>query len=243
MTSHKAAIAAIFCLALSTTAAPAATVDITNLTASWININPNSITAVGNGTTLASMRWGTPIGAGGQSGYDFQTAAVPISNVLPPSPTSPFSLGTFTHINQPVTGTSLTSATLQLDADIDVDSVSTGTHTFLLDFTHDETDNGADPCANGLPNGVGVNVNGCADLIDIVFNVLSDSFLVGSDLYTLTVSATSSSLQTVEEQSNRFDLRGVLTLRSAVDVPEPGTLALLALATLMPLGARLRRRA
>ncbi|MEJ2668774.1 MAG: hypothetical protein P8077_00445, partial [Gammaproteobacteria bacterium] len=67
--------------------ANAGVVEFTGLTASWINIDPASIVASGNGTDTASMEWGTPANAQNlQSGYVFQTALTPFQVVLPPSP-------------------------------------------------------------------------------------------------------------------------------------------------------------
>ncbi|MEO1201280.1 MAG: THxN family PEP-CTERM protein [Pseudomonadota bacterium] len=221
--------------------AQAALVSITDLDASWINIDPGSITPSGNGTDFASMRWGTVSGNNPQSGYDFGVAATPIDRILPPSPSTPFTLGTWTHLNNPILAPSLTSATLQLDAAVSIDGSSQGVFSFLFDFTHFETPNNASTCANGGANGVGVNVNGCADLVTVSANAMSDSVLIGGDLFTLTLdSLTSTSFETIERANNRFTISGFWALDSR-SVPEPGILTLLGMG-FVGLGLAGRRR-
>ncbi len=221
--------------------AQAALVTITDLDASWINVDPASITPSGNGTDSASISWGNPATSAGDSGYTFTVASTPINRILPPSPSSIFELGTWIHRNNPITGTTLSTATLQLDAQVSVDGISQGGFSFLFDFTHDETPNGANPCANGGANGGGVNSNGCADLVTVSTNGLSDSILVGADLFTLTIDPlTSTSFETVEKRSNRFVIQGYWGLDTRA-VPEPGILALLGMGFL-GLGLAGRRR-
>jgi PEP-CTERM motif len=206
----------------------AAIVSIDSLVASWENINPVSgISVSGNGSTSASMTWGS--GPNGPAGYNFSTATTPITNVVPP--TSPnFGIGTWTHTNNPISGTSLNSATLRLTAGISVDSVSQGTFDFLFDFTHEETPNSTSSgiCANGGVNGVGVNINGCADIVDIAYNALSDSFLVGSTLFTLNIVPGSTHFETIEQSTNTFNIEANIASTTSV-VPEPATVALFGL--------------
>lgn len=201
--------------------AQAGLVSITSLNASWFNINPNSITALGNGTTTATISWGT---GSGQSGYGFTTSTTPINNSLPPSPSGAFDLGTWTHFNNPITGTTLSSATLQLAANIFVDGVDQGIKNFLFNFSHNETPNSG-TCAATTP---GVNVNGCADIVNVVYSLDSDTFVVGSDVYTLNILAGSSYFETMEQADNAFVIQGELALRSSV-VPEPSALMLMGL--------------
>ena len=69
-----------------------------------------------------------------------------------------------------------------------LDNVSQGFKSFVFDFVHNETDNGANPCANGGANNAGVNINGCADSVTFLYNSLSDSFTVDGIEYTLDLS-------------------------------------------------------
>nr|WP_297346998.1 THxN family PEP-CTERM protein [uncultured Glaciecola sp.] len=201
--------------------AQAGLVSISDLNASWLNINPNSISAIGNGTNSAFMYWGNDTGSG-QSGYNFTTAAVPININLPPSPSAAFDLGSWTHFNNPITGTTLNSATLELAADIWVDTVWVGVKKFLFTFNHNETPNGGVCEATGA----GVNVNGCADIVTVDYSLISDTFMVGSDEYTLNIFGGSSYFETKEAADNAFNIQGELTLRSNL-VPEPSGLMIM----------------
>jgi uncharacterized surface anchored protein len=114
-----------------------------------------------------------------------------------------------------------------LSAEISVDSVSQGIRDFYFDFTHNETSNNANPCANGGTNGAGENINGCADIVDINYNKLSDSFLVDGTLFTLNLVEGSAHFETVESSTNTFDVHASIVATSIV-VPEPSSLILMA---------------
>jgi hypothetical protein len=202
----------------------AALVSIENMAVSWLDPNPSSVTINGNGTSSASLYWGYPQYPGRASGYSFTTAPTPISYDVPPA-TEDFLLGTWTHYNYPIRPPLLDSVRLVISAEISVDSVSQGVKNFYFDFTHNETYNQAHHCANGEMNGVGVNRNGCADIVDVSYNDLSDSFWVNGALFTLNLSGGSNHFETVENWTNMFNLFGSI-VASDVTVPEPSTLAL-----------------
>lgn len=226
--------------------AVAATVDIQDIVGAWSNGIPAANVTIDNSNpALATARWGAD---GPQSGYDFEPAAGTVSVVVPPSPSSDFTLGTFRHINKPINaGTSITSIVLTVTAKIIIDGADQGTRSFVFDFTHDETPNGANPCADGNPNGVGVNVNGCADKVSVGYNNLSETFVIGSDTYTLNIVGfliggnPASVFWTMEQATNTALLRANVALRSEVEVPEPVTLAIFGLG-LAGLGLVARRR-
>lgn len=166
-------------------AASAATVTITDITASWINtVGGTNLTTVGNGTDNPVVTWGVDAGSG-QSGYGFEA----VDNVsVPVPPDQEFELGTFTHFNNPISaGTSITGTTLQVNMNVSIDGGPAQALAFFFDFDHFETPNAADPCANGEPNGVGVNINGCADLVTVTNSVFSDTFEVDGVLYTIAI--------------------------------------------------------
>jgi hypothetical protein len=223
-------------------AASAAPVTFSNITGSWSNVAPASgITVSNNGTANPSMRWGDPATNAGQSGYDFAAAGDFSVNVPPDQEVS---LGTFSHLNNPINGTSLTSATLTVAIDIVINGMAQGTRNFVFDFTHQETPNGADPCANGDANGAGANVNGCADLVTVSNTNLSEDFLVDGVLYTIAILGFEvggnivSTLETIEQMTNNAQLIASITVS---EVPLPGALILM-LSGVMGLGFAGRRK-
>jgi hypothetical protein len=203
------------------------------------------ISVSGQNTANPSLRRGTPVWDGDQSGYDFDAALVPLNVGVPPSPTPDFVLGTFTHLNRPIYSPFLTSATLQVDTDITVGATHVGIISFLFDFTHHETLNGADPCANGEVNDQGANRYGCADIVTVTSNVASGSFSVGGVYYTINVAGFMADgkfvaeFKTKEKRSNGAQLMARLLATGAHQVPEPGSLAPLGMG-LLALGLRSR---
>jgi hypothetical protein len=230
--------ATVAAAALTAGLAQAATVSLTNILATWYGGAPAAnVTYLGNGTAAPQARWGIPADTF-QSGYNFVVDNDPLNFLVPPSPSLTQVIGTFTHLNNPIAaGTSITGINLRITADVAVDGtpVAGGNVEFNTNFTHNETPNGASPCADGGVNGVGVNVNGCADLVTANFSPLSESFLIGADSYTLKVLGFSltadglnpfTSFWTTEVADNHAFL---LANVERTTVPEPGSLALLGL--------------
>ena len=231
--------ATVAAAALTAGLAQAATVSLTNILATWYGGAPAAnVTYSGNASAAPQASWGVPASGAGQSGYKFVVDNDPLNFLVPPSPSLTQVIGTFTHLNNPIAaGTSITGVNLRITADVAVDGnpVAGGNVEFNTNFTHSETSNGAVPCADGGVNGVGVNVNGCADLVMANFSPLSESFLIGADLYTLKVLGFSltadglnpfTSFWTTEVADNyAFLLANV----ERTIVPEPGSLALLGL--------------
>ena len=168
--------------------ASASTVALTNASAMWYGgVPPANISYLNNPSTAPSARWG--VGTLQQSGFDFALASQPINFSLTSSPSTIQTLCTFTHQNYPINdGTEISSVNLEISADVAVDGISQGTRTFDFGFQVFETVNTLDPCPDGGPNNAGVNSNGCADSATVSSQLpTSQSFMVGSNFYTLNV--------------------------------------------------------
>ena len=225
--SPKLFVASLCAAAIgAVSAASAAPVTFSNTSGTWSAVSPGGITVNNNGTANPELRWGTPASNNGQSGYDFDAASDTTVNV---PPNTMVELGTFAHINNPIYDTSLNSATLTVGIDIEVDGVSQGTRNFMFDFTHNETPNGSNPCANGDANGGGANINGCADLVTVTNNNLSEDFLVNGVLYTIAILGFEvngnivNTLETIEKMTNSAKLIGYVTVS---EVPIPAAIPL-----------------
>ena len=162
------------------------------------------------------IRWGIPAETD-QSGYRFDSAAPPAFTV---ETGEVFTLGDFTHTNQPV-WESISSAQLNITADLMIGGSSLGEGPFTFSFLHNETSNACDPqpeCAN--------------DMVSFTSLLTSDSFFVEGIEYTLDLigfsvdGVTTTEFSTFEGQTNVAQLQAVFRTTS---VPEPASLALLGL--------------
>ena len=218
-------------VAATTGAAEAAAVRLTEITGAWTNVSPAGVTVDNSNPQAPTLRWGNPTTGAGQSGYDFVTAPTPIEFDVPPD-TGPFVLGEFTHINNPITGTLLSNTELTINAAVEVAGTSVGFREFVFELNHEETPNSPPICADGGQNGVGVNLFGCADIIDISTMASSDSFLVDGVLYTLTVIgfSTDGGATILDQFITRERARNAALLIAeitAVAIPAPGAMLLL----------------
>ncbi|MFV0358395.1 THxN family PEP-CTERM protein [Tropicimonas sp.] len=157
-------------LAFMANAASAATVQLTDISATWLNtVGGAAVNTINNGSLTPSLRWGT--GNSGQSGYDLV-----IDSGASAMPGETFTLGSFTHINRPINaGTSISSTELDIVGDIWLDGVlEMADAKFSFSFLHNETSN----------TGGG---NCCDDIV--MTSLLNDTsvFSVGGVDYTLSI--------------------------------------------------------
>jgi len=218
-------------------------------------------TAPGAFTCAATtMNWGS----NGSSGLDITNAGASIVN------TNGAAVGNLsvTHRNQAINAPSLNSVSLRSALTLtpfmpSAPGLPTATLDFLIDFL--ETPNGADPCANGAANGVGVNDDGCGDIFVIDQAALNFAFQydlgggVGPITYFIIFFEQSGGLSplasaactaagvtppclgfvTPEGEDTTFQFAAVITTEQ-VQIPVPGTLASVGLGLLL-LGLRRRR--
>ena len=196
----------------------------------------------------SKISWGEPAGSS-QSYYQFTGAQPPETVAVAPS--TNFLLGTFTHGNFPIySGGGITGVKLDVTLAMAIPSNGAGggtntTKTFTYNFSHWETPNSANPCANGGTNGVGVNVNGCADRALILNPTPNQTFTIDDVEYTLLMRFSqdggqtfASQFWTIEGLANSAQLYGYFTTEV---VPEPGFYGMLGLG-LAGLYAAVRRR-
>jgi hypothetical protein len=232
---RSATLAGIALFAVSAAPASAATVEFNNVTGTWFNsAGGSNVNYAGNGSGNAKVRWGDDLGQG-QSGYNFLGSAFGPVVVSPPGSSGVFTIGTFEHVNFPIaSGTAITGISLAFSADVIVNGTNLGQRTFNYNFSHWETPNGSNPCADGGAQGVGINVNGCADRVTMNFNSSSETFMIGSDVYTLNLAGflvggnPATQFWTKEDGVNTAYIQGKVDLYSvAVGVPEPATWAMM----------------
>jgi len=236
MFGYARSLFAAAALALSAMPALSASVSVTDVDGTWGGpIPPNVVGLSGVGTS--TMSWGRPWTQGGaQSAYGFTGSPVGLIET-----DVAFDLGVFTHFNNPIAirraNSSIRAAQLSVSIQIDLgDGAGPTQIDTVFDFLHDETRNSPlgpqDPlggtCANG-PNGVGVNVNGCADRVRLVRNdALSTEFTIDGVLYALDITgflfegSLLTEFWTQEEATNSAVLRGILrTVGTPPEAPVP----------------------
>jgi PEP-CTERM motif len=215
-------------------------------------VSPTGVTVVNS----QSLRWGSDLGFG-LSGLDITNSP---SNANVNTNGAAVANVSITHINQPITGTTLSSldilSTLTLTPFSPPDvALPDATITFKVHYL--ETPNGSDPCADGGANGSGVNSNGCADIYVTDVNSLNFPFFYDLDgagplqnqqyfisFFELTnglnpLSAAACAAVGVSspclgfetpEQANTTFQFASLITTERVSIPEPGSLALFGLA-------------
>ncbi|MCL7943125.1 THxN family PEP-CTERM protein [Marinobacter sp. ATCH36] len=169
-------------------------------------------------------------------GFNGVDGSVEISN------SDAFVLGAFKHHNNPIPEYSdITSVSLKVSASFDSSAGNSGPQTGVFEFFHEETPNSKDClfffCWYD---------DDSKDIVTFDNSITSSEFQLGSEIYSLELigfkdrectsawfgerceTTVSDSLETQEKQWNKAKLLAKLNVRT-VEVPEPGTLALLGL--------------
>jgi hypothetical protein len=199
-----------------------------------------------NGETV-SIFWGVPfISNGGQSGYSFTPAGVSFGAM----PGIAYSLGTFTHFNEPISAPpgSLSSVELAFHFEGSPDGVPvTAGFNAIFDFGHNETTN-----TSGL-GGCGsqqVSTTPCDDIVTVTAQGgASETVTVGDTEFIFTLLGFSpdgmnfnSIFVTEEGETNSQDLYFSYTV-SVVPLPAAGWLLLAGIGGLAAVGRRRRKAA
>jgi len=216
-------------LVLNVGSAFAVDLTVTNIIGNWTNANAGSgatlVDAAAQGTDTA--RWGTDAGSG-QSGYNFTPAGnKTIGTGTPGTLGVPFLLGTFQHLNNPITSPFLTTIDYNLSFTTNGIAASLGT---LIHFSHNETPNNT-PCAAG-PDGPSVTV--CDDFVTVSESFPDQNVNVGGTLYFFNLLGFSknggvtinNTFQSAEGSTNSAGLYAIVTL-TPINTPEPDALLLL----------------
>jgi hypothetical protein len=187
-------------------------VPITALDGTWQNAVGGDNVSINNGTDPRTIRWGNV--SPPTSGYNWSPTPTPFDA---PSDGTPFSLGTFDHLNFVIPlGTAITGVDLDFSMTIDALTPTQG----LIHFNHNETPN--DDVPGGVPDVVTISspfMNTPFNYLgtDYIFSLLGFSQDGGNTIVT--------QFSTQEGQENIADLYGAISV--APPIPEPATMLLL----------------
>lgn len=212
----------------------ASPIEITDVTGTWLKANSGSSAVAGIGSD--TIKWGNS-NPDYQSGYGFKGSAAPAFDA---PEGEEFTLGEFTHFNYPIGGAPLTSAELKVTTQVNIDGVSRMLES-VFQFNHWETVNTpakGEACGNGESRDSAINRYGCADRVTFALNRSSSmSYAIGPKEYYLDVTGffhdgeLAHEVWTQERSTSTSLLSGIIRSR-ALEVPEPSSIALVALGLL-----------
>jgi hypothetical protein len=256
---QKTFLASVATAALIGSGAMAAGVSITQIDAAWQNPIGSAFPTNGNinnsNADNVVIEWGTPTTIGGsRSGYSFQRntdTPFPASPFNPLDPTTIYSLGTFTHFNNPIfeSGGDLTSVELAFSFGGIPDGGSFTGFNAVFDFGHNETLNtdNVGQCVSPLQE----SPVPCDDIVTVTAEGgATEDVRVGDLIYTfrllgfsedgINFDENSNIFVTQEGQPNARDLYFNYTV-SVVPLPASGWLLLAGLGGLAAVGRRRRK--
>lgn len=249
----KHTIAAV-AFATSSSAAMAFPVSMSDVSGEWFDVQGGTHVQTdtrSNGYEVLS--WGSSY-TSHSSKYAFNGVDGPVTI----GSSDPFMLGTFAHQNQPIPEDSaIDSASLRVSTEFSAYGEQSGTQTGVFEFSHNETLNNAPvtveydtsewQCVENIwlwcvkwekIHGTETKTIYNGDVDDIVMfdnGVMSSEFQLGTNIYSLELLGFENAhgdivdtLQTPEGDTKYVNLYARLNMRT-VEVPEPGTLALLGL--------------
>jgi hypothetical protein len=237
--TRKAVAITLAAIAGAMVAAPAHAdlVTIDTVDTAWQNPVGGANIVIVNTAGLDTIRWGTGQTPAGPSGYNWLPMGTPF---VAPSEV-PFSLGVFTHVNQPISSGADAIASVEQAFTVGTfASPATLSATFL--FGHEETFNGL-PCAypSTTPCADRVTVSNAFFNAPFVYNGI-DHFFTLLGFSTDGGATFSTEFVTQEAGNNNADLYAIITHTPVGDVPEPTSLVLIGSGLLAAAARRRFRR-